>query len=66
MNCAEITVSNMKEIYIKQEGGKKKIIIDGQEIDLSKIQSIHIGIDSYEVRLSAKIFDSEFRLPTIK
>lgn len=62
MNRTEIEISDIKEIIVRSSESGKQIIVNGKEVDLSKLISMSIDIDCSGIRVNSKLFD--YFLPT--
>lgn len=45
MNKTSVDITDIKEIYIKISNDGKRVLVNGEEVDLSKIISMEIQLD---------------------
>lgn len=57
MNSTEIETTSIEEIIIRQGTYGKQVILNGKEIDLSKLLSFSIDIDCNKIRINSKLFN---------
>lgn len=58
MTRCNVLKSNVKKIEI-EDSNCRKLIIDGKEVDLSKLQRIEISFDCRGIEINATMIDVE-------